>query len=83
MVIGDGSVTLSELYVRLVRGESDLLWGPGGSRLAVIRSISEFGERYSAFDVRTGRHLRDESWYDGRHLEVGSEVAVPTPTVVN
>ena len=32
-------------------------WAP----FAVIRSITQMGERYKAYDLRTGRHLRDES----------------------
>jgi hypothetical protein len=80
VVITEGNVRRGEWYVRLLKGESDLLWGPEGSRLAVIRSTSEFGEKYSAFDLRTGRHLRDESWYDGKRYE-GTAVAIPNANI--
>jgi hypothetical protein len=42
-------------------GATELLWGPQGSRVAVIRSMTDTGERLQAYDLRTGRHLRDES----------------------
>jgi len=82
VVIRGVNDTLGEWCVRFLNGEFDLLWGPGDSRLAVIRSISEFGERYSAFDLRTSRHLRDENRYDERHGEVGAEVGISKPMMV-
>jgi hypothetical protein len=63
VVIGDRTSTLGECCVRSLKGKSDLLWGPRNSRFAVIRSTSQFGEKYSAIDLRTGRILRQESWY--------------------
>ena len=66
VVIAAGNVVLGDGYVRIGKGESDLLWGPEESRFAVIRSISPRIERYEAYDLRTGRRLRTETWYDGR-----------------
>jgi hypothetical protein len=38
-------------------GECDLVWGPGGSRVVVLRSLENDYVRYSAFDLRTGELL--------------------------
>jgi hypothetical protein len=77
LAITAGRVTLNRCCVRFVRGESDLLWGPKGSRVVVIRSISESEEKYSAFDLRTGLHLRDESWYGTRLREFETLRCIP------
>jgi hypothetical protein len=66
VVIAAGKVVLGDWYVHFGKGESDLLWGPRESWFAVIRSISPKTERYEAYDLRTGRSLRTETWYDGR-----------------
>lgn len=66
VVIAEGDVVLNEWYVRSDKGDSDLLWGPEDSRFAVIRSIAEGGARYAAYDLRTGRCLRTETWGDGK-----------------
>jgi len=64
VVITAGDVPLGNWYIRADMGDSDLLWGPEGSRFAVIRSITEYEEHYEAHDLRTGRHLRDESRFN-------------------
>ena len=46
-----GNVMLSDCFVRPFIGDSDLHWGPKGSPMVVVRSISGYGERYSAFDL--------------------------------
>ena len=38
-------------------GECELVWGPGSSRIVVIRSFENHYVRYSAFDLRTGELL--------------------------
>ena len=61
VVITAGDVVLCDSNIQIGTGDSDLLWGPDGSRFVVIRSITEEGELYAAYDLGTGRHLRDES----------------------
>jgi len=68
VVITAEHIVCRERYVPVDNGDSDLLWGPEGSRFAVIRSISEWSEKYAAYDLRTGRHLRAESRDTGKHL---------------
>ena len=41
LVVSAGDVVLGAPYVRFGKGDSDLLWGPAGSRFVVIRSRSE------------------------------------------
>jgi hypothetical protein len=66
VVIAAGNAVLADWHVRFGKGESDLVWGPDGSHFAVIRSISERTECYTAYDLRTGRCLCSESWDDGK-----------------
>jgi hypothetical protein len=66
VIITAGNVVLDNGYIRPAKGDFDLLWGPEGSRFAVIRSVYEKREHYVAYDLRTGRHLRDESWDEWR-----------------
>jgi hypothetical protein len=66
IIIAEGNVVLGDWYVRFGEGDSDVDWGPEGSRFTVIRSISGKSESYEAYDLRTGRCLRTESWYDKR-----------------
>jgi hypothetical protein len=66
VIIAAESVVLDEWYVRFDVGDSDLLWGPEGSRFVVIRSTSDKTEHYMAFNLRTGRFLREETWIEGR-----------------
>jgi len=79
VVIATGNVVLDDWYV-FFKGDSDLLWGPEGSRFVVIRSISEKSEHYQAYDLRTGRPLREESWSEGRRrderLRLYSEIRI-------
>jgi len=65
VVIAAGNVVLDDWYARAHEGESDLLWGPDGSRFVVIRSITTRGEEFQAFDLRTGRQLRQENGNEG------------------
>jgi hypothetical protein len=69
VVITAGNVVLHQYYAHLEKGESDLLWGPEGSRFAVIRSVYQQREHYVAYDLRTGWELRDESWHESKRLE--------------
>jgi hypothetical protein len=62
VVITAGNVVLNKGFIRPDKAESDLLWGPKESRFAVIRSVYDKTEYYAAYDLRTGRLLRDESW---------------------
>jgi hypothetical protein len=64
IVIAAGNVVLQTWFAHFEKGNSDVLWGPKGSPFVVIRSVFEKKEHYAAFDLRTGRHLRDESWDD-------------------
>ena len=41
-------------------GDIDLLWGPAGSRFAIVRSRTAVKEYYTAYDLRRGRSIRDE-----------------------
>ncbi|HEV3166295.1 MAG TPA: hypothetical protein VGZ22_19880 [Isosphaeraceae bacterium] len=66
VVIAAGNVKLDDWYVRWFEGVSDLQWGPAGSRFAVTRSTCEKSETYMAFDLRTGRLLREETWDEGK-----------------
>jgi hypothetical protein len=74
IVITAGNVVLADRYVRFgfEKGDSDLLWGPKGAQFAVIRSIFGDQEKYEAYDLRTGRHLRGERWCDGKPCPPGS-----------
>jgi hypothetical protein len=69
VVITAGDVVLYEWFAHFEKGDSDLLWGPAGSRFAVIRSVCEKREHYVAYDLRTGRHLRDESWHEWKRRD--------------
>jgi hypothetical protein len=60
VVITVGDKVVADWNVHTGVGAS-LQWGPRGSRFVVIRSITETGERYVAYDLTTGRHLRSES----------------------
>ena len=60
VVISAGDVVLRTASVRFDKGDSDLVWGPNGSRFAVVRSTREGNEQYAAYDLRTGRILREE-----------------------
>ena len=62
VVITAGNVMLNKGYIRPDKADCDLLWGPEKSRFAVIRSVYDQTEHYVAFDLRTGQHLRDETW---------------------
>jgi hypothetical protein len=77
VVIAEGNVVIEDWYVRIGGGDSDLVWGPESSRLAVIRSISGKRESYEAYDLRTGRRLCTESWYDNRRPTEGEPIPVP------
>lgn len=68
VVVTTDKVVLDECYVRLGKGDSELLWGPKGSPFAVIRSITELGEQFDAYDLRTGRLLCEESRYAPKRL---------------
>jgi hypothetical protein len=61
LVITAGGKVLADGTVSIGSGTSELLWGPQGAPFAVVRSITQTGERFEAYDLRTGRHLRDES----------------------
>jgi hypothetical protein len=61
-VIAAGDAVLGDRYVRFGRGDSDLVWGPEGSRSVVIRTVSEKKEDYEAYDLRTGLCLVTETW---------------------
>jgi hypothetical protein len=61
VVISAGKFVLREHYAHFEKGDSDLFWGPEGSRFAVVRSVFQKKEHYVAYDLRTGRHLREES----------------------
>jgi hypothetical protein len=77
VIITAGHVVHDKGYIRPEKGDFDLLWGPEGSRFAVIRSVSEKREHYVAYDLRTGRHLRDETW-DEWKLSRGRARAKPS-----
>jgi hypothetical protein len=66
ILISAGNVVPDDWCVRFEDGDSDLIWGPEGSRFAIVRSISENRVRYEAYDLRSGRHLNDESWVAGK-----------------
>jgi hypothetical protein len=67
-VIAAGNVVLHNWFAHFEKGDSDVLWGPEGSPFVVIRSVSENKEHYVAYDLRTGRHLRDETWEAGEYI---------------
>jgi hypothetical protein len=64
VVIYAGNVVLHEHFAHFEKGDSELLWGPEGSRFAVIRSVCEKKENYVAYDLQTGSRLREESWHE-------------------
>lgn len=66
VIIAAGDAVLGDWYVRFGKGESDMVWGPEGSQFVVIRTIAEKTEHYEAYDLRTCRYLRNETWDDGR-----------------
>jgi hypothetical protein len=74
VVVTTGKATLDDWYVRYEQGESFLLWGPDGSRFAVVRSTDDKIVTYKAYDLRTGRVLRTEYWSQGESLGEGNEV---------
>jgi hypothetical protein len=49
------------------KADYDLLWGPKGAPFVVIRSVFNTREHFKAYDLRTGRLLRDETWNEGKH----------------
>jgi hypothetical protein len=69
MVFSAGNVVLRVWRVRWEKGESDLLWGPNGSRFVVVRSTSEKKEHYSAYALSDGWPLRSETWEIGTNGE--------------
>jgi hypothetical protein len=78
VIIAEGDLVLGDWYVRIGKGDSDLVWGPEGSRFAVVRSISEKTESYEAYDLRTGLLLCTETWDDKRRQMRGDE-PIPVP----
>ncbi len=64
LVISAGKVVVRDTHI-LYGGDSDLLWGPPGSRFVVVRTASEKRERYEAYDLRDGWRLRQETWVTG------------------
>ena len=68
VVVADGNVVLDQGRILPDRCDCDLLWGPEGSRIVILRSRSDRGAQYQAYDLRTGGLLRRESWdgVDGR-----------------
>jgi hypothetical protein len=73
VVIYAGNVVLHEHFAHFEKGDSDLLWGPKGSRFAVIRSVCEKKEHYVAYDLRTGSRLREESWHEWKRRDEWSK----------
>lgn len=78
VVITAGNAVVGDWYVRFGKGDSDLAWGPLGSRFAVIRSISEKTERCEAYDLRSGRCLCTETWYEKRR-QTSRNDCIPVP----
>jgi hypothetical protein len=79
VVIAAGSVELHDRSVPYNKGDSDVLWGPKGSRFAVIRSVTGKTEEYRAIDLRTGFLLREESWEEGKRRDEITDGLVPDP----
>lgn len=76
VIISDRNVVINEGYIRPADAASDLLWGPAGTRFAVIRSVYAKTHHYAAYDLTTGRHLRDETWDEWKR---GGEQARENP----
>jgi hypothetical protein len=57
---GAGDLAPGPVGVMWDQGAVDLLWGPTGSRFAVIRGQEQGAIRYQALDLTTGRVLREE-----------------------
>ena len=55
VVISAGTVELHEHFAHFEKGDSELLWGPEGSRFAVIRSVFAKKEHYVAYDCLADR----------------------------
>jgi hypothetical protein len=68
IVIMADNVAVNDWLVRSGKGDSDLYWGPPGSRFVVIRSISKAREEFKAYDLRSGRLLRTETWEDHKPI---------------
>ncbi len=66
LVISAGNVVVREAHI-FFDGDSDLHWGPPGSRFVVVRTASEKVERYEAYDLRDGWCLRQETWVTGKN----------------
>ena len=80
VVIAGEAIALFRLVCPLSRfekGDSDLLWGPAGSRFAVIRTITEGTERWQAFDLGTGYVLLEQAWEVGKRRDKGMWLRVP------
>ncbi len=69
VVITAGNVVLNQGNFWAHTADFDLVWGPEKSRFAVIRSVYEQTDRYMAYDLRTGRHLRDERWNEWKRVQ--------------
>ncbi len=69
LVISAGNVVVDEHFAPFEKGDSELLWGPEGSRFAVIRSVCAKKEHYAAFDLQTGSRLREESWHEWKRRD--------------
>jgi hypothetical protein len=84
VIIAAGNAVLGGGYVGIGKGDPDLAWGPEGSRFAVIRSISEKQEYYEAYNLRTGRFLRGETWDEGQRRGATSKrISLPKARIAN
>ena len=60
--VTEGHAVLGSSIVPFGKKGVDLLWQPNGAPFAVVRSVADQLESYSAFDLKTGRELRAENW---------------------
>ncbi len=66
LIISAGNLVLNQGSFSPDDAETDLHWGPANSRLVIIRSIVGNTYHYEAYDLRTGRCLRTETWDEWR-----------------
>ncbi len=66
-VITEHNVVRHDPYFGSGAGESDLVWGPPGSRFVVVRTLVKQAECFAAYSLRNGWFLREEIWIRGNN----------------
>ncbi len=62
LVISAGDDVVGKPCVRSEKGDSELVWGPPGSRFVVVRTLEAHEESFKAYSLWNGGCLRSETW---------------------